>query len=86
MPDAQLAALRRAGASYIFAGSAGRLDVGTILDKLAALFGVRRLLVEGGGGINGTFLRAGAVDEISGKVLRDQLPDVPKDDVRSRSR
>lgn len=65
VPDAHLAALRGAGISYFFAGRAGLLDVGVILSKLDALFGVRRLLVEGGGGINGSFLRAGAVDEIS---------------------
>ena len=29
-------------------------------------------------------LERGGVDEISGKVLRDQLPDVPKDDARSK--
>ena len=31
-------------------------------------------------------LERGGVDEISGKVLRDQLPDVPKDDLRGRPR
>ena len=36
-----------------------------MLDKLATTFGVKRLLVEGGGRINGSFLAAGLVDELS---------------------
>ena len=36
-----------------------------MLGKLRRHFGIARLLVEGGGGINGAFLAAGLVDEIS---------------------
>ena len=63
-PDAHLDALRRAGVSYVFGGR-DKLDLAVVLDKLAASFGVKRLIVEGGGRINGAFLAAGLVDELS---------------------
>lgn len=63
-PDAHLDALRRAGVSYLFGGKEG-VDLALVLEKLAATFGIRRLLVEGGGRINGSFLYAGLVDELS---------------------
>lgn len=62
--DAHLDALRRAGVSYLFGGT-DDIDLAVVLDKLAASFGIRRLLVEGGGRINGAFLYAGLVDELS---------------------
>ena len=62
--DAHLAALRRAGVSYIFGGEAS-LDIPCVVATLAGTFGIKRLLVEGGGRINGSFLRAGLVDELS---------------------
>ena len=62
--DAHLDALRRAGVSYVFGGREV-IDLGLVLDKLAGLFGIKRLLVEGGGRINGSFLKAGLVDELS---------------------
>jgi riboflavin biosynthesis pyrimidine reductase len=62
--DAHLAGLRADGVSYIFAGKA-ELDLGLVLEILNRELGVKRLLLEGGGGANGAFLRAGLVDEIS---------------------
>ena len=62
--DAHLAGLRAEGVSYIFAGER-ELDLALTLDILNCELGVRRLLLEGGGGANGAFLRAGLVDEIS---------------------
>jgi riboflavin biosynthesis pyrimidine reductase len=53
--DAHLAALRGEG-SYIFAGKS-ELDLALALDILTRELGVRRLLLEGGGGANGAFLR-----------------------------
>jgi len=41
------------------------LDPKLTLETLHRELGVKRLLLEGGGGANGTFLRAGLVDEIS---------------------
>jgi riboflavin biosynthesis pyrimidine reductase len=62
--DAHLAGLRGDGVSYIFAGKT-QLDLGLALDVLNRELGIKRLLLEGGGGANGAFLRAGLVDEIS---------------------
>lgn len=62
--DAHLAGLRKDGVSYIFAGEQD-LDLGLALEILNRELGVKRLLVEGGGGANGAFLRAGLIDEIS---------------------
>jgi riboflavin biosynthesis pyrimidine reductase len=61
--DAHLAGLRGDGVSYIFAGGS-ELDLALTLDILNRELGVKRLLLEGGGGANGAFLRAGLVDEL----------------------
>src|SRR4051812_40654226 len=66
VPDGYLRMLREKGISYCFAGNrAGSVDLGQALDKLRAKFGVRRLMLEGGGETNGSFLRKGLVDELS---------------------
>ena len=62
--DAHLAGLRGDGVSYIFAGQR-QLDLGLALEILNRELGIERLLLEGGGGSNGSFLRAGLIDEIS---------------------
>jgi 2,5-diamino-6-(ribosylamino)-4(3H)-pyrimidinone 5'-phosphate reductase len=62
--DEYLAFLRERGVSYLLAG-ARDLDLDGALEKIGALFGVRTLMLEGGGGINGAMLRAGLVDEVS---------------------
>ena len=62
--DAHLAGLRSEAISYIFAGDTA-LDLGLALDILNRDLGVKRLLVEGGGTTNGSFLRAGLIDEIN---------------------
>jgi riboflavin biosynthesis pyrimidine reductase len=62
--DAHLAGLRQDGVSYIFAGEQ-ELDLGLALEVLNRELGLERLLLEGGGGSNGAFLRAGLIDEIS---------------------
>jgi riboflavin biosynthesis pyrimidine reductase len=64
VPDAHLAGLRQDGVSYIFAGER-ELDLGLALEILNRELGIERLLLEGGGGSNGAFLRAGLIDEIS---------------------
>ncbi len=64
VPDAHLAGLRQDGVSYIFAGEQ-ELDLGLGLEILNRELGLERLLLEGGGGSNGSFLRAGLIDEIS---------------------
>ena len=62
--DAHLAGLRGDGVSYIFAGER-ELDLALALDILNRELGIERLLIEGGGISNGSFLRAGLIDEIS---------------------
>ena len=62
--DAHLAGLRRDGVSYVFGGR-DDIDFGRVLETLHREFGIKRLLVEGGGRINGSLLKAGLVDELS---------------------
>jgi riboflavin biosynthesis pyrimidine reductase len=62
--DAHLAGLRSEGVSYFFAGKTD-IDLGLMLEILNRELDVKRLMLEGGGISNGTFLRAGLVDEIS---------------------
>jgi riboflavin biosynthesis pyrimidine reductase len=64
VPDRHLAGLRADGVSYIFAG-AREVDLAGALQTLSAELGIKRLLLEGGGGANGALLRAGLVDELS---------------------
>jgi riboflavin biosynthesis pyrimidine reductase len=61
--DAHLAGLRSEGISYIFAGETD-LDLHLALDILHRELDIKRLLVEGGGATNGSFLRAGLIDEV----------------------
>lgn len=66
--DAHLAGLRKDGVCYFFAGER-ELDLAFALEFLNRELGVKRLLIEGGGGNNGAFLRAGLIDEISLAIL-----------------
>lgn len=62
--DDYLQFLQSTGVSYLFGGKA-RVDLARVLRKLRAKFGIRKLLLEGGGKINGTFLAADLIDELS---------------------
>ena len=62
--DDYLAFLRSKGISYLFGGKS-RIDLAKVLGKLRARFGIRTLLLEGGGKINGSFLAADLIDELS---------------------
>lgn len=64
VPDAHLEALRAEGVGYLFAGKT-ELDLALLLEILNKELGIERLLVEGGGKANGSFLRAGLLDELS---------------------
>jgi len=64
VPERYLAFLRTKGVSYLFGGK-HRIDLLAVLRKLRGRLGIRRLLLEGGGKINGSFLSAGLVDELS---------------------
>jgi riboflavin biosynthesis pyrimidine reductase len=62
--DVHLAGLRQDGVSYVFAGER-ELDLTLALEILNRELGIEQLLIEGGGKSNGSFLRAGLIDEIS---------------------
>ena len=62
--DAHLAGLRGDGVGYLFAGEE-QLDLKQAVSALGRELGIDHLLLEGGGHLNGAFLRAGLVDEIS---------------------
>jgi riboflavin biosynthesis pyrimidine reductase len=62
--DVYLAELREDGVSYIFAGEKGD-DLRQAMEQLVSVFGVKRLLLEGGGRINGAFLKHKLIDEFS---------------------
>lgn len=62
--DAYLAFLRSKGVSYVFGGE-HEVNLEQVLRKLRKAFGIRRLLLEGGGKINGSFLAADLIDEVS---------------------
>jgi riboflavin biosynthesis pyrimidine reductase len=65
---AYLTHLQEKRVSYIFAGQT-EIDLKTALRKLKRLFGIKRLLLEGGGIINGSFLKSGLIDELSQLVM-----------------
>jgi len=50
--------------SYLFGGKS-RIDLARVLQKLRSRFDIRTLLLEGGGKINGSFLAANLIDEVS---------------------
>ncbi|GGB28010.1 dihydrofolate reductase family protein [Allosediminivita pacifica] len=52
------------GVSVVFAGPSGS-DIAGVLEKVGAAFGVTRMLLEGGGRMNGAFLAAGLIDGTS---------------------
>lgn len=64
VPASYLAGLQARGISYLFGGSE-KIDLAAVLDKLGRQFGIEKLLLEGGGKINGAMLEAGLIDELS---------------------
>ncbi|MDB6170989.1 MAG: bifunctional deaminase-reductase domain protein [Chthoniobacteraceae bacterium] len=63
-PSDYLGMLKENGVSYIVAG-ASSVNLIRAMDLLGERFGIRTLLIEGGGHINGAFLQAGLIDEVS---------------------
>ncbi|MBE2210616.1 MAG: dihydrofolate reductase family protein [Xanthomonadaceae bacterium] len=76
--DDYVAYLNQRGISYVFAGS-DVLDLPLAARKLHDLFGIQVLTVSGGPTINGSFLHAGLIDEISLVMapLMDDATDTP---------
>jgi 2,5-diamino-6-(ribosylamino)-4(3H)-pyrimidinone 5'-phosphate reductase len=62
--DDYLAFLQEQGVSYVFGGRT-KIDLARVLPKLGKSFGIETLLLEGGGTINGSFLEADLIDELS---------------------
>lgn len=56
--------LRSKNVSYIFGGKK-ELDLELVLKKLYKLFNIKRVRIDGGGHVNGSFLKAGLIDEFS---------------------
>ncbi len=63
-PIDYLEMLRSRGISYVVAGKSS-VDLTKAVHLLRKHFGIKRLLLEGGGNINGAFLEAGLIDELS---------------------
>jgi riboflavin biosynthesis pyrimidine reductase len=64
VPDAHLAELKADGISYVVSERAD-IDLESMMATLAHEFGIERLLLEGGAGVNGSLFAAGLVDELS---------------------
>jgi 2,5-diamino-6-(ribosylamino)-4(3H)-pyrimidinone 5'-phosphate reductase len=87
--DNYLAFLRERGVSYLLVG-VREVDLALALDRIGARFGVRTLMLEGGGRINGAMLAAGLVDEVSllvapvadGRMGTPALFDLERDSAR----
>ncbi len=63
-----LAYLRDKKISYIFGGK-DMLDFAVVAEKLKKLFSIEKILLEGGGVINGSFLAERLIDEISWLII-----------------
>lgn len=61
--DRYLSYLRKIGVSYIFADKDNYLNIA--LEKLKNIFGIEKMLLEGGSIINGAFEREELIDELS---------------------
>jgi 2,5-diamino-6-(ribosylamino)-4(3H)-pyrimidinone 5'-phosphate reductase len=61
---AYLEHLRSKNVSYLFGGKEV-LDLHVVLEKLYRLFGIKVLRIDGGGHVNGSFLKEGLIDEFS---------------------
>lgn len=64
VPDSYLLHLRSKNVSYIFAGKK-EIDLKLAMEKLHKLFNIKAARVDGGGHVNGAFLKAGLIDELS---------------------
>ncbi len=62
--EERLKQLRKLGVSYIIAGKT-QLDVKETVNKLENLFGIKKLMIAGGGYIDWAFLKDDMIDEVS---------------------
>jgi 2,5-diamino-6-(ribosylamino)-4(3H)-pyrimidinone 5'-phosphate reductase len=90
--DDYLSFLRERGVSYLLAGPQD-VNLQLALEKIRSRFGVKTLLLESGGGINGSLLQAGLIDELSlliapvtdGRTGTAALFDIEPDSAKPRS-
>ena len=68
VPDDYLAYLKSINVSYIFGGKT-EIDLAQVIATLANELGTKRLIVEGGPTVSGSFVNAGLVDEVSVLIL-----------------
>lgn len=54
---------------FYFFGSKDTIDFNLILEQLSVLFGIKTLMLEGDGHINGSLLNDGLIDELSLLIL-----------------
>lgn len=66
--DAYLLYLQQKKISYLFAGKS-ELDLKLALEQLQTYFPIKTLMLEGGGHLNGSFLNAGLINELSVLLL-----------------
>jgi 2,5-diamino-6-(ribosylamino)-4(3H)-pyrimidinone 5'-phosphate reductase len=66
--DAYVAHLQSARVSYLFCGK-NNVNLPLAMHKLARAFHLKKAMVQGGGAMNGSFLAAGLLDEISHLTL-----------------
>ncbi|MDY7547366.1 dihydrofolate reductase family protein [Glaciimonas sp. CA11.2] len=66
--DDYLAYLKSINVSYIFGGKT-EIDLAHVIATLANELGTKRLIVEGGPAVSGSFVNAGLVDEVSVLIL-----------------
>ncbi len=64
VPDSHLAELAKDGVSYVVAADEA-MAPRALLEILGSELGIERLLLEGGGNVNGSMMAAGVVDELS---------------------
>jgi len=62
--EAHKAYLRSTGVSYLIGGRE-TIDLRGVLRRMRSKFGIKKVLLEGGGKINGAMLKAGLIDELS---------------------
>ncbi len=60
-----LAYLQSLNVSYLIGGQANNFNLKEIVKKLRDIFGIEKIILQGGGVVNGTFLSADLIDEIS---------------------
>lgn len=62
--DEYLAYLQEKGVSYLFGGEK-EINFDSVFKRLYSIFKIKTLLIEGGGHINGSVMKAGLIDELS---------------------